>query len=748
VALLAGALCAALLAAPGAALASPVTAPVARRASAAPWTGSVVLGGQMPAVVAHGDALALGARAPSSTMKLNIDLAVRDGGELSRLIAAAGTPGSQSYGDYLTRAQYRARFAPTAAQLAAVESWLAGEHLEVSGVSADNLLVHVRASTALVEHAFGTAIEDYRAGDRSFYANDRDPGVPAGLDIDAVSGLSDYLQAEPAQTCFGIECGFGGAEFRTAYGISGSGEGQEIGFTLWGEELHQSDLDEYARETGTTPITIGASGADGLTFIPVEGASTDHDSDEIALDTENAHAVAPGVHETYWLGANNEFTTLETVLDEAASSTVPVISNSWGALTECEARFPGIEAVLQEGAATGKTFYFSTGDGGAKKGCNYPAYSQYAVAVGGTELEVGPGGEWQSETALHNGGGCTTLPRPSWQTGIGSTVKYPSTACKGRAIPDVSADSCGSTHEGSGFACWSYVFVNGGPDLLGGTSLAAPLWAAASVLWNANNAAAGRPSVGFAAPLIYSLATDPVTYARDFHDVTSGTNGFAARPGWDEASGWGSFNFANITDNTAELIYRGPSAATAGKRVTLSATLLDQGSTHGLKGRQVSFAVGGESCSSITRASGEASCTVLIGDAPGEYSVSASWPGEAAYQPASVEEPFAVQARPVVTSVSPASGPATGGTTVTITGSGFGAGAVVRVSQGSAAPAIEAGSVEVISPNEIIAVTGGPAKPGNWNLQVSTSAGTSASSTSDDFRYVSVRALTPGARRP
>jgi lysophospholipase L1-like esterase len=92
---------------------------------------------------------------------------------------------------------------------------------------------------------------------------------------------------------------------------------------------------------------------------------------------------------------------------------------------------------------------------------------------------------------------------------------------------------------------------------------------------------------------------------------------------------------------------------------------------------------------------------------------------------------------PTVTAVSPNSGPATGGTAISITGTGFITGATVTIGQGngSVTGAISATGVTVVSPTEITATTGGGAKAGTWSLFVTTSGGTSAANVGDNFTY-------------
>ena len=83
--------------------------------------------------------------------------------------------------------------------------------------------------------------------------------------------------------------------------------------------------------------------------------------------------------------------------------------------------------------------------------------------------------------------------------------------------------------------------------MVGGTSAAAPAWAALIALTNASARCAGTP-IGFANPALYNAAA--TAYSSDFNDVTSGNNDmtgsngglFPAGPGYDMATGLGSPN--------------------------------------------------------------------------------------------------------------------------------------------------------------------------------------------------------------
>ncbi|HEY5196663.1 MAG TPA: protease pro-enzyme activation domain-containing protein, partial [Solirubrobacteraceae bacterium] len=629
-------------------------APASALAAAGTTASSTVLPADTPPPILQGTVAPLSHLGSATGLDVNVGLGMRNSGQLAALITAASTPGNPSYGHYLTKSEYLADYAPTTTQVDAAAAWLAAHGLDVTGVSSDNLLIHVHTTVARAESAFAVRIDNYRASNHSFHANDRAPAVPAGLDISGVTGLSNFNVYKPAITAGGYD----GADFRTEYDATGDGSGRTLGFTLWGRALAQSDFDGYATATGTTKLTIGQSGDDGIDFVPVDGSTTESDTDdEVGLDTQVAHTVAPKIHETYYLGHDSSDSTLEDVLHTAAMSSIDIFSDSWGC-NGCSID-TNMDNALMAGAGMGKTFFFSTGDSGAAAGVSRPAVSQYTVAVGGTLMPtVGP--PYQTETAWSgSGGGCSAgETRPSWQAGIGSPLTWPSAACNGRAIPDVAAD--GGTN--------AFTFVDGAnlPDA--GTSLSTPIWAALGELWDNNNVAHGRPTIGFVAPLIYQLANDPTTYAHDFHDITSGSNGFGAGTGWDEVTGWGTPDFNQLANNLADITYTGPTNANHGETISLSATLLDHGASTPLTGRTISFAAAGESCDATTDGSGHASCNVTINDAPGHYSAIAAVAGDVGYKAVSQTVAFTVNGIATTTRYT---GPTSGdyGVPVTLTAS-------------------------------------------------------------------------------
>jgi hypothetical protein len=84
------------------------------------------------------------------------------------------------------------------------------------------------------------------------------------------------------------------------------------------------------------------------------------------------------------------------------------------------------------------------------------------------------------------------------------------------------------------------------PGCVGGTSCAAPLWAAFTALVNQQAVANGKSTVGFINPAVYAIGLSSELYA-DFHDITTGNNFSSSSPtqipavtGYDLCTGWGT----------------------------------------------------------------------------------------------------------------------------------------------------------------------------------------------------------------
>ncbi|GAB3873657.1 hypothetical protein GCM10029964_014290 [Kibdelosporangium lantanae] len=235
----------------------------------------------------------------------------------------------------------------------------------------------------------------------------------------------------------------------------------------------------------------------------------------------------------------------------ASDRTVSVVSISWGSCEPAEgsSSAKSVNNAIATGVAEGISYFAAAGDDGTTdcarqtgslaKAVDFPASSPNVTGVGGTKLSVTSSDAYSSETAWNDGtsggstgGGISTVfAAPSWQA-TQSTTK--------RKVPDVAADAS----QLSGYE----IYTAGEWATVGGTSAAAPLWAAFTALQNQKHGGA----LGNLNPTLYSIGNGS-SYATGFHDVTTGNNsfrgttGFTAGTGYDQVTGWGSVKAAGLS---------------------------------------------------------------------------------------------------------------------------------------------------------------------------------------------------------
>jgi subtilase family serine protease len=276
-------------------------------------------------------------------------------------------------------------------------------------------------------------------------------------------------------------------------------------------------------KTNQTGSTTALPGTD-----PVGAGNLNWEYEE-ALEVEWAHAIAPKAN-ILLIEANraSEADLLDAV---GYAGTAPGVSVVLMGFTSGEfsgeTNFDNLFAT--PAGHTGITFLAPTGDSGA--GAGYPASSPNVVAVGGTSLSLNPNDSYLSESGwIYGGGGISTVEaQPSYQKGV---VTQTSTH---RAVPDVAFDADPNT----GVAVFdSY---NNGPsspwEQFGGTELAAAAWAGLIAIADQGRALQGESSLDGATQTLPKLSSLPPS---DFHDVTTGNNGYPAGPGYDLVTGLGS----------------------------------------------------------------------------------------------------------------------------------------------------------------------------------------------------------------
>jgi Putative Ig domain/Galactose oxidase, central domain/Bacterial Ig-like domain/Kelch motif len=228
---------------------------------------------------------------------------------------------------------------------------------------------------------------------------------------------------------------------------------------------------------------------------------------ETSLDVEWAHAIAPAAAIDLIFSPN-----LQAGVTTAASLPgVSVVSMSWGG-NEVSNETTNDSAFIQSGV----TFVSASGDFGYPG--DYPPYSPYVLAVGGTNLFLNPNSTYLYETPWVGSGGGTSQfeAEPLFQYAVQTTGQ--------RTIPDVAFDSTNFV------AIYdSYDNPTSPQFSIGGTSLSCPCWAGLIALANQGRAAAGEAPLDTynaqqTLSLLYSL---PST---DFHPVvaTTAPNGTTA----------------------------------------------------------------------------------------------------------------------------------------------------------------------------------------------------------------------------
>jgi kumamolisin len=429
-----------------------------------------------------------------------------------------------------------------------------------------------------VEGAFSVSLGRYRvkgpgAADRTdFYAPNQQPRLPvaASAAVRSVLGLDDYAGGPDPRLSTGANCqgpsgpgGLGGFtpdevtgfyNFGPLYKAGLSGAGQTVVF-MEIDGFQASDLQAFASQLGlpafnvTGPIVNQAWGASAA--LPLQGCLS-----ETELDLEIVHAMAPQAQlVVYETGAalSNTSDALQTAIRAYPHA---LFNLSLGAC-ENPASAEQYDALYTQLVASGGTAFVSSGDSGAYAvGCpghrltvQQSADSPHATAVGGTTALIGVGSTYGIEATWGepleqggSGGGLSVVfKRPAWQAGPGVSNQYSNGM---RQIPDVSAIADSSTG-------WD-VFEAGAWTIVGGTSAAAPLWAALGSLTDQALAQRHLSEIGLANPAFYDFGTNPGHFpARAFHPVTEGTNLYypATSAGWNFGSGWGTPNASAVVDD-------------------------------------------------------------------------------------------------------------------------------------------------------------------------------------------------------
>jgi subtilase family serine protease len=592
---------------------------------------------------------------------------------LKQLLAAQQDPSSPNYHQWLTPEEFGDRFGLNQSDIARISRWLELEGFSIIEVARGRNWISFSGTAGQVQHTFHTQIHHVTRGGEEFFANVTEASIPKALEgvVSGFLGLDNFKvksaivrpKARPAYTDLSGNNYLSPDDIATIYDLAPlykggiDGTGQKI--AIMGQtDIHMTDIENFRSAFGLSkndPSDVLATGC-------TDPGTNQDDEGEADLDLEWSGAVARNASIIYVKCDNKDGGVLGSLVYTINSNLAPVISMSYGA---CEADLPAqfapqYEPLIQQANAQGQTLMVSTGDSGAAtcdghasiatQGLSISGYASPSevTAVGGTEFngdynnssqywdstngstlssaksyiselawdDSSAGTDLQDGTLAGSGGGASILfKKPTFQTGPG----VPSDGA--RDIPDVSMPAsvahdayiyCYNTSNGGyqGSCASGIDAAVGNNSVVGGTSVASPVFAGIVALLNQSLGNTPPVGLGNINPTLYTYAQ---SMPSAFHDVpagnyaasnqpsgnvvpcqtgtpdcsTSGTMGYLTTPNYDLATGLGSVD-GNVfvtnwpggggttktaTNTTAEV---NPSSVSVGATtgVTLSASVV------------------------------------------------------------------------------------------------------------------------------------------------------------------------------
>ncbi len=527
---------------------------------------------------------------PTLKLQLTIGLAINRKALASDL-AALYDPNSAQFGHYLTPQQLTTRYGASQATIDKVTGLLQTEGFEVLAVSPLRDQITVSATVAQIAQTFHVTLQTFQKDGQTFFGPSGDATLPAALTslVTSVVGLNNFAQPSPhlglsatpaalgqhpAVDCANSKQNIGVTPSQVAanYGYSDAykagytGKGISIGVLEFNDDVATSDLTTFLRCMSSATLHRSIIRVNGGATLP-DALSTE----EATLDFEYLGTLAPDAQLVEYqsqycqiqgactfFGSNATFAQAYTaVLNRiAADGSVQVVSASWGGpeIGFTKDELFALDQSIEYLGAEGITFAAASGDCGAfdagefnKLAADFPSADPYTLAVGGTFLHVDAQGKRSSEPVWFNakpdkskclnswggGGGVSVIfSQPSWQQGTGVKNQY---ANGHRQEPDVAATAFNLAFLDGGQ--WS----NGG----GGTSAAAPIWAAGIALVDQGLMQQSKQVVG--APATFYRVANKHGSFQPYFDITEGNNlYYPATTGYDISTGWGVPNILDF----------------------------------------------------------------------------------------------------------------------------------------------------------------------------------------------------------
>jgi subtilase family serine protease len=392
---------------------------------------------------------------------------MRNASDAKAELEAISDPDSPRYGQYLSDADFNAKYAPTEQDVALVRARLEAQGLTVVEVPQNRAYIAITGTAAQVEKAFSTKLGHFRVNGELRQATMNAPTVPADIQsrVSGVLGLTTLRvaphniklsgarsrefagNAAAALTCsewwgnstdtvdspYGsgyanplpvAQCGFKPANVREAYGFSqivrkgNDGTGVSIAIVdAWQSPTLLADAQTYfAQNDPDYPLSaaqFSAQMAPGTAQPPDTGWY-----DEQSLDVEAAHAMAPGAKIVYVGSQSSDDQDIVAALNLIITQRLAnIVSNSYGSPELAEPQnYVVWENIAQQAGLKGVGLYFSSGDDGDEAAnlgfvsADFPASLATVTAVGGTSLALGSMGEIVFETGWESGRSAFQVP--------------------------------------------------------------------------------------------------------------------------------------------------------------------------------------------------------------------------------------------------------------------------------------------------------------------------------------------------
>ena len=526
-------------------------------------------------------AIDLGSVPPSTEFEFLLGLHLRAPAQLHEFLKARETTQDELGSDDFADA-----FAISAGEYSRIVTWLRAHDLEVVRVTAGRTTITIHATAEAIQRAFGTEIHQFQDVEGRFQASinglqllpELAPTVSGTIGLGGESDWHSHRVNVPVPVPNATNCtiaqgqGLGAQDLQTLYGYTGvtmPGSGETIVILgTGGAPSPSNDVGAYVTAYGLATsvatqykqVFVGGPNRD-----PAAQASNEYG--ENVLDAEMVLALAPYATVQHVLTATNGAGLFSDgiayIVNDATLSKAHAVTVSYGTCERGSAsEMPILNALFAQAQAEGQQWFFASGDS-ATDGCRdgsgnkiisagWPASSPFAVGVGGSSFgPTAPATVTVStvEVPWADGGGgpSETFDKPAYQTGVGA-----GTADGARDTPDVAAFA----DPNPGVCTTTNGKTLGGT---GGTSAAAPMWAAIwAVTHQSVHAAKGEGAFKTGLVTIYSvgknIASGTTLANAPLKDITSGaikgpgggTNGYTAVAGYDLASGWGTPNLARL----------------------------------------------------------------------------------------------------------------------------------------------------------------------------------------------------------